>query len=153
MSDRKLQPRTGLTYGQTVVHIIKEMITVMNKPQTIKMRNQNKLMFVRMMGHKFRELKETSPTLFEKVIEDHPHFDLKRLMTMMGVSDRVSNNEMSYEDASKYIGKKYYEEYVKPNIDLPPEAIVTEVEDDDDNENDNNNDNDDNNDELEKKQE
>ena len=142
MSDTKLQPRNGLTYGQTVVQIIQEMITEMNKPNTRQMRNQNKFMFVRMMGHKFRDLKQTSPTLFEKVIEDHPHFDLKRLMTMMGVSDRVSNNEMSYEDASKYIGNKYYKEFVEPNIELPPaEPTITEVDDDDnDNNNDNNND-------------
>jgi hypothetical protein len=142
MSDTKLQPRNGLTYGQTVVQIIQEMITEMNKPNTRQMRNQNKFMFVRMMGHKFRDLKQTSPTLFEKVIEDHPNFDLKRLMTMMGVSDRVSNNEMSYEDASKYIGNKYYKEFVEPNIELPSaEPTITEVDDEDnDNNNDNNND-------------
>ncbi len=145
MSDMKLQPRNGLTYGQTVVEIIKEMTAEMNKQTTRQMRNQNKFMFVRMMGHKFRDLKQTSPTLFEKVIEDYPHFDLKRLMTMMGVSDRVSNNEMSYEDASKYIGNKYYKEFVEPNIDLPAsEPTITEIEDDDDdNNNENNNENND----------
>jgi hypothetical protein len=49
---------------------------------------------------------------------------------------------MSYEDASKYIGNKYYKEFVEPNIELPSaEPTITEVDDEDnDNNNDNNND-------------
>ena len=133
--ERKLKALPGFTYGQTVVFIIRKMIEDMHRPQVRQMREQNKMSFLIMMKNKYSELRDTSPTLFEKVIEDHPNFDLKRLMTMMGVSDKVSSNEMTYEEASKYIGKKYYEEFIEPNIDLPPaEPTITEVMEDDNDE-------------------
>jgi len=118
--EKKLKRLSGKTYGETVVHIIKSMIKTMNYQEVIEMRRNSKMTFLNMMYHRYRDLRDTSPTLFEKVIEDHPHFDLKRLITMMGISDRVTDTcDMTYEDASKHIGQRYYDEYIKPNIQSP----------------------------------
>ena len=44
------------------------------------------------------------------------NFDFKRLVNMLSIREKVVNKEVSYDDASLYVGEKYYNEFVKPKI-------------------------------------
>ena len=51
------------------------------------------------------------------IIDDPYNFDFKRLLEMLKVREKVRSNEISYDDASLYMGERYYNEYVKPKLE------------------------------------
>lgn len=54
------------------------------------------------------------PMLFQMCCQDN--FDFDRLCYMMNMIKSVNDNSVSYEDASKQVGQKMFEDYVDPLI-------------------------------------
>ena len=60
---------------------------------------------------------ENYPALVNMIIDDPYNFDFKRLVEMLSIREKIVQKEVSYDDASLYVGEKYYEEFVKPKLD------------------------------------
>lgn len=65
----------------------------------------------------FKEFSLNYPGLFNKIIDDSENFELNRLKEMLIKKTKISKNKISYEDATKQIGEKYYNEFVKSQIE------------------------------------
>ena len=70
-----------------------------------------------MLSEKYKDFYEAYPALVNLIADDPYNFDFKRLIEMLKIREKVTNNEVKYEDASLYMGQKYYDEYVKPKIE------------------------------------
>ncbi len=64
----------------------------------------------------YEKFYENYPSLVNLIIDDPFNFDFKRLVNMLSIKEKVINKEVSYDDASLYVGEKYYNEFVKPKI-------------------------------------
>lgn len=76
----------------------------------------NRTEYVQMMCKKYNTFFERYPTLFYKMIENPINFNMERLCHMLNMKAKIDNNNISHEDASKKIGAKYYNEFVKPFV-------------------------------------
>ncbi len=56
------------------------------------------------------------PKLFEKLMDKH--VDMQQLDFIVGMYEKVQTKKTSFDSASKKIGQKMFDQYVKP--DLPP---------------------------------
>jgi hypothetical protein len=56
------------------------------------------------------------PKLFEKLMDKN--VDMQQLDFIIGMYEKVQKKKTSFDDASKKIGQKMFDQYVKP--DLPP---------------------------------
>jgi len=65
----------------------------------------------------FKEFSLDYPALFNMIIDDPKNFDLNRLKYMLGMKQKIDNNELSNEDATKEVGQKYYDEFVKNTVE------------------------------------
>lgn len=63
---------------------------------------------------KYKNFATKYPMLFQMCCKDD--FDYDRLCYMLNMIKNVSDNKLSYEDASKQVGQKMYDEYVDPLI-------------------------------------
>ena len=88
--------------------IIKKVVEVIEYMKTEK--NRPKIIF------HFENFYEDYPALVNLIIDDPNNFDFKRLLEMLKVRDKVRSNDISYDDASLYMGERYYDEYVKPKL-------------------------------------
>lgn len=62
---------------------------------------------------KFTEYYENYPALITKIIDDPHNFEMKRIIEMLNVREKVVKKDVSYDDASLYMGQRYYDEYIK----------------------------------------
>jgi hypothetical protein len=62
------------------------------------------------------EFVETHPKLFEKLMEDK--VDMEQLNYILKMYENVQKKRTPFEAASKQIGQRMFDQYVKP--DLPP---------------------------------
>lgn len=76
------------------------------------------------ISKKFSQLKEKIPSLFNMILDlDNPdEFEMNRLDDMLYLRDRVRSNKISNERASAHIGQKYFNDYVKPKVDMTKET-------------------------------
>ena len=65
---------------------------------------------------KYTEYYENYPALITKIIDDPHNFEMKRIIEMLNVREKVVKKDVSYDDASLYMGQRYYDEYIKGNI-------------------------------------
>lgn len=63
---------------------------------------------------KYPEFADRHRHLFDMVCEDE--FDRDRLKYMLAMRDSIEKNKISFEDASKEVGQKMFDVYVKPKI-------------------------------------
>jgi len=59
---------------------------------------------------------EKYPALFNMITDDPNNFDYNRLYEMLALRRKISKNEIKYEDASIYMGQKYYKEFVADKV-------------------------------------
>tara|TARA_B110000977_G_C11071649_1_gene489732 strand:- start:1283 stop:1642 length:360 start_codon:yes stop_codon:yes gene_type:complete len=65
---------------------------------------------------KYTEYYENYPALITKIVDDPHNFEMKRIIEMLNVREKVVKKDVSYDDASLYMGQRYYDEYVKGNV-------------------------------------
>lgn len=101
MSDDKLNKDSN----DYIVNMVTEVIEFAK-------RNRNRITVI----NNFETFYENYPALVNLIIDDPFNFDFSRLISMLSIREKVLNKEVSYDDASLYVGEKYYEEFVKPKI-------------------------------------
>lgn len=82
----------------------------------IKLHKSNYEEFKLNTMRKFPKFHENYPTLFFMIVENPTKFDMNRLKELLNLKKEVEENKISYEDASKNLGQKYYDEFVEPKI-------------------------------------
>ena len=86
--------------------------------------------YVNKCNTKYEDFFTKYPTLFYKIIDDPISFKnhgRKRLLKMLNTKNDIDTNKTTHEEASKKIGKSYYNEYVKPVIKEEPNRTSENV--------------------------
>lgn len=76
----------------------------------------NREEFITKMETTYSYLKESSNTIFKNLIEED-EFDMKKLKYMIDMLNSMKNKNKTFENASKEVGEKFAEEYIKPLVD------------------------------------
>ena len=61
---------------------------------------------------KFGKFKFTLPGLYKMVLKQGKNFEMERLEQMLSMKNDVDNKKTSYDDASKKVGLKYYNDFI-----------------------------------------
>ena len=69
----------------------------------------------RMIGQ-FGDFSERYPTLFQLMCRNPFDFERGRLVQMLQMRNQIYRKEISFDQASKKVGRQYYNEFVKPSI-------------------------------------
>jgi hypothetical protein len=80
------------------------------------MKNTNPEEFQTKLHEKFGSFRERYPTLFQILVDNTRGFEESRLIEMLRMRERVSQKNVSYENASIQIGQRYFDEFVKPIV-------------------------------------
>lgn len=64
---------------------------------------------------KYSEFADRYPTLYALALQKN--LDPAKLEMMLGMFSRISGGEMTYEDASKDVGQRLFDEFVKPLVE------------------------------------
>lgn len=76
----------------------------------------NREEFIAKMETTYSYLKESSNTIFKNLIEEDD-FDMKKLKYMVDMMKSMKSKEKTLESASKEVGEKFAEEYIKPLVE------------------------------------
>lgn len=87
------------------------------KMQTLKKLSYQEYRLMIDSSDTFKEFSLDYPALFNMIIDDPLNFDINRLKFMLNMKSKIDNNEVSNEDATKEIGEKYYDEFVKNKVE------------------------------------
>jgi len=108
--------------SQLIKEYVEKMLDYLRKESVQELKRTDHPAFFEKMNNKFSHLKEKLPSLFNMLIEGNPdEFEMRRLEDMLYMKDRVNNNQISAERASVQIGQQYFNEYVKPHVDMSKE--------------------------------
>lgn len=92
-----------------------QIMTIVNTIRNSKVQNKAKH-FESIYGN----FKTKYPTLYEKACSDNK-MDIDNLNYMLGMLNKMNNENMSQFDASAHVGQMLYDKYIHDNIkDLPP---------------------------------
>ncbi len=102
---------------------VDKMITYLKREDIQSLRRSDNQKYFEKTQKKFTQLKELIPALFNMIIDlDNPNeFEMDRLDNMLYMRDRIRENQISTESASAQIGQQYFDEYVKPHVDMSKE--------------------------------
>tara|TARA_Y100001958_G_C21172011_1_gene503596 strand:- start:622 stop:1014 length:393 start_codon:yes stop_codon:yes gene_type:complete len=104
------------TKSETILIYVKKLIQHYEQPEIRERMKKEPQLCVQEAFEKFNDFFIKYPSLAKMVSEDPYHFDMNRLLDMLNLKNKVSNKEISYQDASTGLGYKYYDEFVKPNL-------------------------------------
>ena len=76
----------------------------------------NKEEFVQKMEKTYKYLKESSSTIFNNFIEED-NIEMDKLKYMLDMMRSMGEKKTTYENASKEVGQRFADEYVKPLVD------------------------------------
>ena len=62
------------------------------------------------------------PKFFAKLMG--PELDMAQVQYIVGMFEKVQHKKTSYDDASKQIGQKMFDQYVKPDLPPPSETAT-----------------------------
>lgn len=79
--------------------------------------NTNSVMYHKKLNDKYQEFSLTYPGLFNTIADNPKSFDIRRLVQMLEMKKRITNQEITQEEASTKIGQQYYDEFAKPLVD------------------------------------
>ena len=76
----------------------------------------NKAEFVQKMEKTYKYLKESSSTIFNNLIEED-NIEMDKLKYMLDMMRTMGEKKTTYENASKEVGQRFADEYIKPLVD------------------------------------
>lgn len=104
------------TKSETILIYVKKLLAYYEQPEIKEKMKTDSQICVQQAFEKFNDFFIKYPTLAKMISENPYTFDMDRLLDMLNLKNKVSNNEITYKDASAGLGYKYYDEYVKPNL-------------------------------------
>ena len=90
----------------------------------------NREEFIAKMETTYSYLKESSNTIFKNLIEEDD-FDMKKLKYMVDMMKSMKSKEKTFESASKEVGEKFAEEYIKPLVEKLDKEKAKKAENED----------------------
>ncbi len=105
----------NLNDSEKILFHVKSLQKFIQLNQSLKLSNPD--LFQQRLQEKYGNFRERYPTLFQLIVDNSGQFEERRLLEMLRMRERVSNSNISYENASIQIGQKYFDEYVKPIVD------------------------------------
>jgi hypothetical protein len=105
----------NLNDSEKILLYVKSLQKFLHLNKTLK--DSNPTLFQQRLQEKYGEFRERYPTLFQLIIDNPAQFEERRLVEMLRMRERVSNSNISYENASIQIGQRYFDEFVKPIVD------------------------------------
>jgi len=103
-----------------IVDILGELQQFCMTSEMALLRTSNRAEYVQRCGKKFEELgknfkgasiMEQFSALFNKVIDEHEHFDMDHLKKLLGYKTNVVEGKISYKDSSINYGAKHFDKY------------------------------------------
>lgn len=76
----------------------------------------NREEFVQKMEKTYKYLKDSSSTVFNNLFEEDI-FDMEKLKYMLDMMRSMGEKKTTFENASKEVGQRFADEYVKPLVD------------------------------------
>ena len=76
----------------------------------------NSTEFETKMSEKYKYLKNSSSTIFKQLIEQE-NFNMEKLKYMLDMLKSIGEKKITFENASKEVGQKFADEYVKPLVE------------------------------------
>lgn len=76
----------------------------------------NREEFVQKMEKTYKYLKESSSTVFNNLLEEDI-FDMDKLKYMLDMMRSMGEKKTTFENASKEVGQRFADEYIKPMVD------------------------------------
>ena len=104
------------TKSETILIHVKTLLKFFEQDDIKEKMKTDSQYCIQQAFEKYNDFFVKYPTLAKMVSENPYNFDMKRLLEMLNLKDRVGNKEITYQDASAGLGYKYYDEYVKPTI-------------------------------------
>lgn len=101
---------------------VKSLLDFCNNEENTLLRTKDRASYIQKCGSTFNTMTEKFPSLFYKIVEDPQNFEIERLLHLLNLKEKVSNNKISLRDASISIGNQYYNEFVKPHLDDSKES-------------------------------
>lgn len=89
-----------------------EILTIVRDIMTAPLTVKDK---ARVYRTKYPEFAERYEHLFNMACE--PNFEFEKLEYMIRLREKVNTGRMTFENASKQVGQKMFDEYVKPMVD------------------------------------
>ena len=111
----------------TVIAEVELVRKYIKKPEIKRLYQKNKDEYETHLKEKFSNFSEKKPFLFDMAIAQEK-FDFDKLKEFCSVIDKVNSGKMTPENASKYIGQKYYDQYVKGKLEDKVEEVEDEPE-------------------------
>jgi hypothetical protein len=71
---------------------------------------------------KYPEFAKNYHMLFAMLCENGNGFDMTMLQYMLNLRDKIDTDKVSFDNASKEVGQKMFDIYVKPNVPKTPTA-------------------------------
>ena len=105
--------------SKQILEFCDNLYNFVQKSYIAELRATDRSKYVSKCNNKFKEFFERFPTLFYKILDNPESFNKhgrNELLKMLKMKDNIDNNKISHEAASKEIGKKYYNKYVKPVV-------------------------------------
>ena len=104
------------------VEIVRKYI---KRPEIKSLYQKNRDEYQEHLKNKFKNFSEKKPFLFDMAIAQEK-FDYGKLKEFCSLIDKVNSGKMTSENASKFIGQKYYDQYVKNKVEDKVEEPVVE---------------------------
>lgn len=98
-------------------NMVHDLLADLNNPDDkILIKNKKSVQLLQKYGKKYAELQLRYPALFNMIIDTGSEFDMKQFQMMINSIERVRNNQVKEQDASKQFGQDMYDKYVKPKL-------------------------------------
>jgi hypothetical protein len=86
------------------------------KRDMTQLRNQNMDEYKQVCMRTFTDIHQKYPSLFFMAVENPSSFDRRRFEELLSYKKKVEEEHETYEEVSKQLGERYYEEFVKNRI-------------------------------------
>jgi hypothetical protein len=99
------------------------VLMVIDEVKEIPKEEREKVSFRQKMAMKHQTFFEKFPGILMIVLDSGEEFDLDQFDMMLDAMERVHKGEEDFEEVNKGMGKKYFDEYVAPKIDMDKEKL------------------------------
>jgi hypothetical protein len=102
--------------SQQIKKQVEELIQFCLTKNNVVLRRENIDEYKQVCMRNFPNFHQKYPTLFFSIVENPSSFPLYRLNEMLSLKRKIEEDEINEERASKQLGEKYYNEFVKDTV-------------------------------------
>ena len=111
-----VDPSYIMESSQQIKKQVEELIQFCLTKNNVVLRRENIDEYKQVCMRNFPNFHQKYPTLFFSIVENPSSFPLYRLNEMLSLKRKIEEDEINEERASKQLGEKYYNEFVKDTV-------------------------------------